>query len=89
MFVGGMAKIDHAPTSTMFIRAGGVTTPSKSRSSNVTEATGSSPAKVIDNRTKCYKQLSDLYNLFQANVFSQSEYQKERDAIVNMLQKLV
>lgn len=50
---------------------------------------GNSPAKVIDNRTKCYKQLSDLKSLFESGILSEEEYSAERCVILGMLKKLV
>ena len=49
----------------------------------------SSPAKMIDNRTKCYKQLADLKNLFENSVLSKEEYDAERSVILGVLKKLV
>lgn len=89
MLIGRMATIDHAPTSTMFLRAGGVFNKKRSSNVNVMEAAGSSPAKVIESRTKCYKQLSDLKNMLQSEVLSQEEYDEERATIMGMLHKLV
>ena len=51
--------------------------------------TRSSPAKLIDNRTKCYKQLLDLKSLFDSNVLSEEEYSSERSVILGVLNKLV
>ena len=48
-----------------------------------------SPPKVIENRSKCYKQLSDLKNLHESGVLSEEEYCAERSVIVEMLKKLV
>ena len=49
---------------------------------------GTSPAKLIDNRTKCYKQLSELSNLKQSGLLSNEEYYAEREAIMEVLRKL-
>ena len=46
--------------------------PSSSGSSTV-----SSPAKMIDNCTNCYKQLADLQSLFKNSVLSKEEYDAE------------
>ena len=51
--------------------------------------TRNSPAKMIDNRTKCYKQLADLKSLFENNVLSEEEYDTERSVILGVLKKLV
>ena len=58
--------------------------PSSSGSTTV-----SSPAKMIDNRTKCYKQLADLKSLFENNVLSKDEFDAERSVILGVLKKLV
>ena len=47
-----------------------------------------SPAKIIDNRCKCYRQLSELNNLFEASLLSEAEYMKECEAIMSTLQRL-
>jgi hypothetical protein len=49
---------------------------------------GTSPAKPIDNRSKCYKQLADLSNLKQSGLLSDAEYASEHEAIMSMLKKL-
>ena len=49
---------------------------------------GASPAKLIDNRTKCYKQLSELSNLKESGLLSNEEYYAEREAIMDVLKKL-
>ena len=64
----------------------------KKRSSvHAKESTGSSssPAKVIEGRTKSYKQLSDLNNLLQSDLLSQEEFEDEIAIIMGMLHKLV
>ena len=47
-----------------------------------------SPAKVIDNRSKCYKQLGELMSLNQAGILSDDEYGSERKAIMEILESL-
>ena len=49
---------------------------------------GTSPAKLIDNRTKCYKQLSELSNLKESGLLSDEEYHAEREAIMEVLKNL-
>ena len=51
--------------------------------------TVNSPAKMIDNRTKCYKQLADLKSLFENNVLTKEKYNTERSIILGVLKKLV
>ena len=47
---------------------------------------GSSPAKLIDSRSKCYKQLSDINNLKLSGVLSEEEYCCEKEAVLSVLQ---
>ena len=49
---------------------------------------GSSPAKLIDSRSKCYKQLSDINNLKLSGVLSEEEYCAENEAVLLVLKKL-
>lgn len=49
---------------------------------------GTSPAKLIESRSKCYKQLADLSNLKQSGLLDNEEYLEEREAIMKMLTKL-
>ncbi len=50
---------------------------------------GTSPAKIIENRSKCYKQLSELNNLKTTGVLTEEEYQVEKDAVMTTLKTLV
>ena len=47
-----------------------------------------SPAKVIENCSKCYRQLGELKNLKQSGLLSEDECQIEREAIMNTLKDL-
>ena len=47
-----------------------------------------SPMKLIDGRSKCYKQLSDLSNLKATGVLSDEEFQSEKEAIMITLKKI-
>ena len=47
---------------------------------------GSSPAKLIDSRSKCYKQLCDINNLKLSG--SEEEYCAEKEAVLLVLNKL-
>ena len=49
---------------------------------------GSSPAKLIDGRSKCYKQLSELNNLKVSGIISDEEYVIEKEAIMAILNTL-
>ena len=49
---------------------------------------GTSPAKEIESRSKCYKQLSDLNGLKTSGVLSEEEYLTEKDAVMSVLRKL-
>ena len=92
---GVYSSTSEAPThSTMFTRAG--TGGAQRRKSSVgasppanpTSSLGTSPAKLIDSRSKCYKQLIDLSNLKQSGLLSDAEYASEREAIMSMLKKI-
>ena len=43
----------------------------------------SSPAKTINNRSKCYKQLGKLRDLKESSLLSEEEYTAEREAIMH------
>lgn len=104
MYVGGVhSSIHDAPKSTMFVRAGGGVAPKKDRFSEAVsqitqsvsprstprgEAMSSSPARLIENRSKCYKQLGELNNLKQMGLLTEEEYKSERKAIMLILKKL-
>ena len=49
----------------------------------------SSPAKVIENRSKCYKQLGELKNLMMQELLGEEDYEREKNAILQLLKKLV
>ena len=96
MLSGGIHKSQGDPPvhSAMFMRTGG-THKKSSRSgpaiiphSTLGTPSGNSPAKVIDNRSKCYKQLGELNNLKQAGLLSDNEYASERETVMNILNKL-
>ena len=79
---GYQPSLDEAPSNSMFLRAGGAATKRRTTADIVSQAINqlvpthppnvavstshSSPAKVIDNRSKCYKQLGELKK-FDAN----------------------
>ena len=92
MIAGGMhGSTSEPPATSMFMRAGGAN--SKKTSVAVTPTSGSkpsgdSPAKVIDNRSKCYKQLGELKSLKESGLLSDEEYTTERAAIMSTLKKL-
>ena len=52
------------------------------------KVSGDSPAKIIDNRSKCYKQLGELRNLKESGILSDAEYATERAAIMSTLKNL-
>lgn len=43
---------------------------------------------IIDNRSKCYKQLSELKHLYETGLMSEAEYTMEREAVMNTLKGL-
>ena len=47
-----------------------------------------SPAKIIDNHSKLYKQLSELKNLMTAGILSEDEYLSEKETIMDLLKQL-
>ena len=49
---------------------------------------GTSPAKVIESRSKLYKQLSELQNLESSGVLTDEEYKSEKESIMNLLRQL-
>jgi len=55
---------------------------------SLTKSSNGSPAKLIENRSKLYKQLSDLKNLKDAGVLSDDEYYEEKEAIMDFLKQL-
>jgi len=79
----------------MFMRAGtggaqkrkshGVASAQDTSSSS---SVGTSPAKLIENQSKCYKQLADLNNLKQSGWLSDAEYASEHEAIMSTPKKL-
>ena len=56
--------------------------------SNPTSQARTSPAKLTESRSKCYKQLSDLNNLKVSGVFTAEEYLAEKDAVLAILRRL-
>jgi hypothetical protein len=55
---------------------------------NTSSGVVASPAKSIDNRSKCYKQLGDLSELRNSGVLTEEEYLQEKEAIMITLKKL-
>ena len=112
MHVGGVhADLNEAPSTPMFVRAGGVQPKKKSDpvSDVLTQAVtqlasaltpkplpsrshapqvNNSPAKVIENRSRCYKQLAEVKTLHESGVLSALEYNSEREAIMSTLKNL-
>ena len=58
------------------------------RNTPVNHSTISSPAKLIEARSKCYKQLNDLNGLRESGVLTEDEYIGEKDAVFEVLRKL-
>ena len=56
---------------------------------STSSGTSASPAKVIENRSRCYKQLGDLQSLKSQGLLSEEDYAREKDAIMGLLKKLV
>ena len=53
-----------------------------------TQSSKSSPGKVIENRSKCYRQLGELKNLRESGLISETEYVNERECIMGTLKNL-
>ena len=49
---------------------------------------GHSPARVIENRSRCYKQLTELKNLQVNGILTSEEYASEREAVMASLKSL-
>ena len=47
-----------------------------------------SPGIIIENRSKCYRQLGELKNLHEGGLISEDEYACERECIMDTLKKL-
>lgn len=52
-------------------------------------STSSSPAKIIENRSRCYKQLGEIQNLKLQGLLSEDDYIREKNAILLLLKKLI
>ena len=92
------------PATSMFLRAGGTNQKKANVSESVSQAmtqiasaltpstgnrvSGGSPARVIDNRSKCYKHLAELRNLKESGLLSEDEYASECAAIMATLKNL-
>ena len=48
----------------------------------------SSPAKLIESRSKLYKQLSELQNLKNCGVFDDNQYAYEKETIMELLKRV-
>lgn len=49
---------------------------------------GTSPGRIIENRSKCYRQLSELNQLKASGVLSPEEYEFEKEAVMKSLKNL-
>ena len=56
----------------------------KSITPSTSGGTGSSPARVIENCSKCYRQLTDLQNLKSQGLLSEEDYVREEYATMYM-----
>ena len=57
-------------------------------SSTVSVMGTASPVKVIESRSKLYKQLIELQNLESSGVLTDEEYRTEKESIMNLLRQL-
>ena len=92
LIAGLHSSTDEPPTTSMFTRAGGASSNKKVAQGTKMlsqtlkgggENVNYSPGKVIDSRTKCYKQLSDLKNLLESGILSLDEYECEKEVILS------
>ena len=67
--------------------ASAITTPHQAVPTQVKEKSAS-PSRLIDGRSKCYKQLAELKNLKDSGIISDDEFLDERVAILQVLKKL-
>ena len=58
------------------------------RPSTQLQLMGTSPAKLIDSRSKLYKQLSELQSLRTSGVLTEEEYIMEKESIMTLLKQL-
>ena len=49
---------------------------------------GVSPGRVIENQSKCYRQISEINNLKSSGVLSSEEYEAEKQAVMKALKCL-
>ena len=56
--------------------------------SKASQPSSHSPARVIESRSKLYKQLTELQNLKSAGVLDDVEYKTEKETIMNLLKQL-
>ena len=98
---GELANASEPPENSMFSRAGhGSTSSSTQKKSGVVEVISEVNKQLInpkppprgqssiENRSRCYSQLSELNNLKVAGVLTEEEYTAEKCAIMNALKKL-
>ena len=67
--------------------ANAITSSFSGRATSVPSRRNSS-SKLIEDRSKQYKQLSELHNLKSVNVLSEEEYEAEKETIMELLKKL-
>ena len=58
------------------------------RAPSTNSNSANSPARVVEIRTKCYKQLADLKNLNEQGVLSDAEYYNEKESVMTSLKSL-
>ena len=92
------------PATSMFGCAGGTSTSSKKSmsaaicqlasaltpksASTVTCSVIGTAGSIIDNQSKCYKQLGELKHLYETNILSQVECTMEREAVMSTIKGL-
>ena len=104
IFSGLHVSLDEPPNTSMFVRAGGYLPKKRNNDvtealtrvadrvsgmlSPASSTISKSPARLIENRSKCYRQLSELNSLRSAGVLSDSEYKSEKDCVMETLRQL-
>ena len=82
---GNKKKLKNSLTEALTVVA---TKLSSSPSPTRSRTSGGSPARLIDNRSKCYKQLNELTALKSNGVLTDEEYMCEKAAVMATLKKL-
>ena len=85
-----LRKNVQSPVAQLLTEAATAITSALSPKPNVSPSsvTPSSPVKLIESKSKLYKQLSDLQNLRNTGILTETEYCTEKATIMELLNKL-